>query len=36
VLATPLTIALRAGRLTAAPAAVPGQGFLSGRVVSSC
>jgi len=31
VLATSLVIALRAVRLTAAPAAVPGQGFLSGR-----
>ena len=35
VLATSVVIALRAVRLTAAPAAVPGQGFLSGRVVSS-
>jgi heme A synthase len=34
VLATSVVIALRAGRLTAAPAAVPGQGFLSRRVVS--
>jgi len=31
VLATSVVIALRAVRLTAAPAAVPGQGFLSGR-----
>jgi heme a synthase len=31
VLATSVVIALRAGRLTAVPAAVPGQGFLSGR-----
>jgi Cytochrome oxidase assembly protein len=34
VLATSVVIALRAVRLTAAPAAVPGQGFLSGRGIN--
>jgi hypothetical protein len=34
VLATSVVIALRAARLTAAPAAVPGQGFLSAQVTA--